>query len=293
MNIKYFDTHIEIIANICSVNERTLEMIASLIPKHVTVVLRNQSLTAEKMVSIIKTIGYCYKKPYFACHENVPEILNVTNKRDSSGKKLGIFADFEVAWHTNGSTRKNPEKFIALYCKKPGVGGDTYFSNGYLSYRDLPEDIKRLVHEVFIQTQFDAKRKDSIYKLLPNDPEYKVFTGFIDKQNGRETTFGIHHHPLVRYNDYTAKPAVYFCYPTIQKLYRKDNKKFDELSLWNYLKGHLFQKKYVYHHKWRTGDLIFNDQSSGLHRRDAVRRELERHLYRIAFNLKQRGSFHL
>ena len=50
------------------------------------------------------------------------------------------------------------------------------------------------------------------------------------------------------------------------------------------LHKHLFQPQYMYHHHWKTGDLIINDQFMSYHARNAVKGD--RLLYRIAFNYK-------
>ena len=46
----------------------------------------------------------------------------------------------------------------------------------------------------------------------------------------------------------------------------------------------LFKPEYIYHHHWKAGDLIINDQFMSYHARNAVKGD--RLLYRVAFNYK-------
>ena len=74
----------------------------------------------------------------------------------------------------------------------------------------------------------------------------------------------------------------------MRKLRNKETKEEITLEeakpLLDALHKHLFQPQYMYHHHWKTGDLIINDQFMSYHARNAVKGD--RLLYRIAFNYK-------
>ena len=51
-----------------------------------------------------------------------PEIFIVTAKKDKHGKKLGMFGETELGWHSNGNSRHNVITYlIALYCVEEDV----------------------------------------------------------------------------------------------------------------------------------------------------------------------------
>ncbi|MCZ0932380.1 MAG: TauD/TfdA family dioxygenase [Oligoflexia bacterium] len=277
--IETFKTHAEIFVDIKLATTETVKEIVSLVPRHITVILKKQHLTAETFVSLVKKAGFTNRHDYYFNDPDYPEISRVTNERDASGHRVGVFPSAELSWHSAGNNRKHPEQFIALYCVKKGLGGDTYFANGYLSYEDLPEKYKNLSHKVKVVIRCNKENMNLTAQ------EAEIFSGQFDKQRGKETYQTIVK-PLVSYNPYTNKPALYFCHPYINNMYIEGDNNFDSLEFFSFLKKHMFQKKYIYHHKWEEGDLIFNDQSSGLHRRDAVNKEEIRFLYRVAFNLK-------
>ena len=284
IKLTHFGTHVEVCEkmDLKSMSAAFIREVISLIPKYITVVLRNQKFSAADFVNIFRRAGVIFESGgYYFNHPGEPEIVIVSNKKNKSGEPIGVFADHEIKWHSNGNTRKQPKGLLALYCKKKGLGGDTYFSNGYLSYEDLKKHYKILCHKVQIITQFP----EDLYDFKLENKTFKVFTGQFDRnKNKPEVYFKQLKKPFVKYNPYSKKPAIYFCYPSIKDFEIKNEPSFNKEKLYSYLKQHLFQDKYVYCHKWEEGDLILNDQSSGLHRRDAVKKE--RLLYRLAFDLK-------
>ena len=53
-------------------------------------------------------------------HPDYLGLFRVTNER-KDGEKIGIFADKELDWHSNGNGRKSgKECCAALYCVRPG-----------------------------------------------------------------------------------------------------------------------------------------------------------------------------
>ena len=278
--VKAFDTHAEVFTDITSVSDQNIKEIVSLVPKYVTVVLRKQNLTADIFASLIRKIGHTTKPNYYFNHPNYPDICNVTNQKDDLGNNIGVFPEGKINWHSAGNNRKYPEQFIVLYCVKKGLGGDTYFSNGYLSYKDLPDKYKSLSHKIKIVISLNKGDMGFTEK------EFEIFKGDFDKRRDKEIYRTITK-SLLSYNPYTNKPALYFCYPVINNMYIENNSSFEYLEMFSFLKKHMFQKKYIYHHKWEEGDLIFNDQCSGLHRREIVKKNKIRLLYRIAFNLRK------
>jgi hypothetical protein len=76
-----------------------------------------QDLTQADYVKLMKRFGECEHPQLFMNPVNYPEIFLVTGKKDKHGKKIGMFGDTELGWHSNGNSRHNVDKIlIGLYC---------------------------------------------------------------------------------------------------------------------------------------------------------------------------------
>ncbi len=277
---------LEIEINLQNASKEQLYEIAKLTCKNVTILIRNQNLTKKNLIEIYTTLGSAHKRKFFFSDDEYPEICLVTNKRSEKGEKLGVFADLELGWHSNGNTRSNPDQdLIMLYCEKPGLGGDTSFVNTKMAFEELSDEDKKYYETLTSEIRFDVSHKEKFYDLSKDDPEYQVFSGVSEKKRGLDTDYGIAKKPLVCEHRYTKDKALYFCYPLIERLVDDKGDTVDSVVV-EKLKAHVFQKRYIYEHKWQPGDVIFNDQVMGLHKRTAVSREVERLLYRLCFNLK-------
>jgi alpha-ketoglutarate-dependent taurine dioxygenase len=75
--------------------------------------------------------------------------------------------------------------------------------------------------------------------------------------------------------------GLYYTFHYIQEVYGNITE-WDKLD--KYLMEHCFQDKYIAHHSWEPGDLIFMDQFHSLHKRNEVKGE--RLLYRSSMDYR-------
>jgi taurine dioxygenase len=282
----HLDGHsIEVFADINSLDNSQLIELVKLATQHTTVVLRKQSVSDEKLITIAKLMGRTISQRYFFCHPKYTEIGLVTNKRDEHNNKIGVFADHELGWHSNGNTRKSPqEDMILLYCKKKGLGANTYFANTRVAYNDLTDEYKNIVNNVMCELTFDVTREDPFYKIDKSDPEYALFSGKILEKQGINNDYGFFTKPLVCSHPRTKQRALYFPYQLFNRWWHLNDIPLDQ-SLKDFLIAHTFNPKYVYEHKWENGDIVLNDQWNTLHKRNKVSAQGERLLYRVPFGL--------
>ena len=67
----------------------------------------------------------------------------VSNIREN-GKPIGSLPDGEMMFHTDGSYDENPYNYTMLFAiELPKTGGHTLFSNMYMAYETLSDDMKR------------------------------------------------------------------------------------------------------------------------------------------------------
>jgi taurine dioxygenase len=278
---------VELDFNLLTASNEDLKEFVKIIPDHHLILIRNLPTDKSKLVEVINKIGKTFIRPeglYFTDPEAI-EITRVTNARDEQGKKLGLFADLELCWHSNGTLRKDVKQVtLMLYCVKPGdLGyGITGFCNMRKAYEDLPDDVKDLIDSMEVRHSMKAfageipsiGKNDGGYKLTQDDPEYEIFNGSNVNRQG-ETLYTTEKEevwkPLVVTHPWHGQKALYFIPSVIVEWRNPKYANFDSNWLWNYLYDHCFQEKYIYQHEWKPGDMIFNDQYYGLHNRNEVR----------------------
>ena len=237
------------------------------------ILVRNQNLDETGILRVTELIGNVLKPKRFFMHPDYPGLFRVTNER-KEGQKIGIFADKELDWHSNGNGRPSgKECCVALYCIRPGENSVTSFCDTRRAYLELPYDIKEIVDDVECTFQF---QNDTFYKLDKDDKELVMF------ENKRIYPEGVTK-PLVYTHPYDGEKGLYFTFHYIRKMWRKSGEPLDEAWLKQYLMDHVFQDKYIWHHDdWQPGDFIFMDQFHSIHKRNEV--QGDRFLYRISFD---------
>lgn len=238
------------------------------------VLVRGQELTEDDLVRIYTSIGRVLRQNQFFMHPDYDCLYRVTNQRDNHGEKIGLFADKELDWHSNGNGRPSGlECCVALYCIKPGKNSVTSFCDTRRAYNELPDNIKGIVDDVDCTFQFE---NGTFYNLDPDDKELVMF------ENKELFPEGLTK-PLVYSHPFSGERGLYFTFHYIRNMWRRSGKPLDQEWLKTYLMKHVFQEKYMYHHdNWQHGDLIFMDQFHSIHKRNAV--EGERFLYRTTLD---------
>lgn len=237
------------------------------------VLLRNQSLNEREILNVCETIGTVLKFKRFFIHPKYPGLYRVTNRRENN-KKIGIFADKELDWHSNGNGRPSgKECCVMLYCIEPGLNSVTSFCDTRQAYIDLPDDIKELCDNVDAVFQF---KNNTFYDLDSDDMELELFNTKNIFPDGIIK-------PLVYTHPFDGNKGLYFTFHYIQDWWDRRDKSKDISWLKDYLMNHVFNNKYIYHHSdWKKGDMIFMDQFHSIHKRNAV--EGDRFLYRVTLD---------
>lgn len=242
------------------------------------ILLKNQDCSKKDLVRIYDSIGRVAKpvdrktgKKEFFADDDYPQLMRVTNER-KDGEKIGIFADKELGWHSNGNARdQGKECSVALYCVKEGTDSITSFADMRQAYRDLPDDIKNEVDNIECLYKF---KNGTFYDLDNDDKELEMFENRSYYINGVKRRL-VYQHPYD--NDF----GLYYTFHYIQEVYGNITE-WDKLD--KYLMEHCFQDKYIAHHSWEPGDLIFMDQFHSLHKRNEVKGE--RLLYRSSMDYR-------
>jgi alpha-ketoglutarate-dependent taurine dioxygenase len=239
------------------------------------VLLRNQKLDdRDDIVRVAHAIGRTMQSDKFFNDDKYKGLGRVTNQRDENGKKIGLFADKELDWHSNGNNRETGrECCVMLYCVRPGVNSITSFADTRKAYQDLPDDMKELLEDVDCNFKF---MNNTFYHLDEGDQELEFF------ENTNLYPEGLVK-PLVYKHPFSGEKGLYFTFHSINSMWRRSGEPLDEKWLREYLYNHCFQEKYIYHHdNWKNGDIIFMDQFHSIHRRNEV--QGDRFMWRLTID---------
>ena len=209
--------------------------------------LRDQSLAEEDQVRFAEYFGPLGKTLNVHNTGSHPAIMLISNIR-KDGKPIGALPDGEMQFHTDQCYIERPAAASMLYAiEVPSVGGNTMFANAYLAYEALPTEIKRRI----------AGRK------ALNAYDYDNAATF----RGTRIREGVPHysHPVVRIHPATGRKALYV--NRLMTLAIEDLPEAESGELLNLLFDHQEQRRFVYEHVWRVGDILMWDNRCTLHAR--------------------------
>ena len=247
-----------------------VKMIGRAIHKCLVVVIPNQNnITQEDLVKFCETIGTIDKAPHdedydrhrrhTADYDNWNGVIRVTGELNKDNEP-GLFPHKEeLKWHVDQASTNNRNCFLALHGIRGTKGSVTGFINNILSYNDLPPDVKYSIKDKY----FYCGAQHGRYS-----PEsYKFFHNHINNTNNFY---------LVHTNN-GGEIGLYFPF---NQIYYWDH----GIGLFDMLKDHVLQEKYMYNHEWQDGDLVLLEQNLLLHKRYHFENITDRLLHRVSFN---------
>lgn len=258
------------IQDIKSLDDGHIRQLARVIHQDGVAVMYNQNLKENDYIDFMKRFGECESPDLFMNPKDYPEIFLVTAKT-VDGKKIGMFGDTELGWHSNGNSRHLIDKIlIGLYCVKEDINTTLSVCNTSKPFYDMSKDEQEYYRSITIRLKF---KNNTIYDLKEGDPELE----FMSKNKGSiRKLVDIHPHNMSEY--------FYFPYHFICKAW-EGKKQIDHEELISKLKPKIFKSQYQYHHIFKEGDLLLMDQFTSLHRRTPVM-DNNRLLWRIASDFK-------
>ena len=212
---------------------------AAFIAHHV-VVFPDQSLTRERQFAFAAQFGDVEAHGEHRGERKRRDVAHVLSNLDADGNptvRLSAAANYH--WHTDKPYHPAPPLLTMLYAvevppPEAGYGGDTEFANMALAYDALPSRLKERLaglHVVF-RPAFDPSRPA------------------VD-------------HPLVRTHPVNGRKSLYIGNHATHILGMPEP---DGTALLRELLEHATQRRFVYAHRWRVGDLVMWDNRCLLHR---------------------------
>jgi len=242
--------------------------LAAALDEYSVLLYRDQPLTPEQQVTFSRPFGELNIHVHQRMVAGVPEIIVLSNLIEN-GKPVGS-ANCALSWHTDGTHLEKPVYISMLYCVvAPEQGGETQFAATRPAYDDLPEETKAYI---------DDKRAIHSFLLLQQ-------RSFPDRPLTEEKKRQIpdRAQPIAYPHPRTGKKALYLGEHIIKGIVGMPEE--EGVALVAKLREHATQPKYVYHHKWRPGDLIMWDNYCTLHRATYLDVETQRRrLHRTTIN---------
>jgi taurine dioxygenase len=181
-----------------------------------------------------------------------PGVMLVSNIREN-GKQIGVLPDGEMYFHSDQCYAERPTMATLLYAIEiPSHGGNTLFANMYAAYETLPEDVKRRI---------DGLKALNVYDYFSNGTVRGASLGDL---TGRSDVPS-YAHPIVRTHPDTGRKALYVNRLMTDSIAGLDRAESDRLL--EFLFQHQEDRRFVYEHVWRPGDLMMWDNRCTLHAR--------------------------
>ncbi len=256
--------------DVTKVNDAAFSEIQQALYNHLVILFRDQDIDDPKFLKFARYFGEIDlprktridNDPWIPEH---PEIIVVSNLKDSAGREMGALGASEAFWHSDMTYLDDVPLYSLLYALEvPDEGGDTGFSNQYMAFNTLSDDLIER-----------SKGHELVHDHVHNS------TGEItlnwDEQDNPMETPGAHHPIAVSHHATDHKHLMLGRRPHawITGLELDESEALLD-DLWE----HATQEKFVWRHAWKPGDLIIWDNWSTMHHRnpfdDSQRRVMHR-----------------
>jgi alpha-ketoglutarate-dependent taurine dioxygenase len=217
---------------------------------HHVVVFPGQSLTREQHYAFVTNFGEI--EPRGPAAGKRQGVAHVISNLDAEGKPVDRSSSpvSNYRWHTDKAYHPVPPLLTTLYAVEvPREGGDTEFANTAMGYAALPAATKRRIAGLRVVFRWGA----SFAASGGGDPAFQA------RLRERPPV----DHPLVRTHPDTGAKALYLGNHAshVAGLPEAEGK-----ALLDALLAHATQRRFVYAHRWRAGDLVMWDNRCLLHR---------------------------
>jgi taurine dioxygenase len=247
------------------VSDSDAETIYQAFLEHQVIFFRGQMITPadqRRVCGIFGEVG-AYNRPKDRQHPKhaSDEIMLISNVVED-GRVIGAHPDGEMMWHTDTPYLATPHKATTLYSVEvPLVGGNTKFSNQYMVYEALSDDLKQTLRG----------------KLAMNCYEFGTTVKTFDKYDRNSVPH--HPHPVLRKHPESGKTATYVCPLMTEEIIGMDGDESDKILASIYRLQE--DSNFIYEHVWNVGDMIIWDNRCLLHARTDFPKEQRRLLRRV------------
>ena len=229
-----------------NLDENTFSDIYSAFLKYQVIFFRNQNFIPESLISFAKNIGRPISYPFVKGLDSFPEITPILKKETDVNNFGGI-------WHSDTTYQNEPPKGTMLYAiEVPEFGGDTEFSNQYLAYERLSNEMK-----IFLEKKkaFNISGKSEVTKTRSDVLKHSSLNL---KNNKLEAI-----HPVVRTHPETKKKSLYINQAHTTHFVGMSEE--ESIPVLKYLFKHQINSEFTCRFKWKKGSVAIWDNRCTLH----------------------------
>ena len=227
--------------------------------EYAVLVFRDQHITAEQQLAFTESLGELEHAIGTSLRKDdelrLPTVFADVSNLDKDNKPLArddrrrLFAIGNRLWHSDSSFKVTPAKYSLLYeITIPSKGGNTEFADMRAAYDALDEETKQACEGLVCEHSQIYSRQQA---------------GFFDFTDEERARFKPVLQTLIRTHPSTGRKSLYLSshaggivgWPVPEaRIFLRD------------LNEHATQRKFVYSHKWRVGDLVIWDNRRTMHR---------------------------
>lgn len=237
--------------DLASLSDGDLAELRAVMCAHEVVVVRGQTLEPAQQSTFSARLGPFGEVPFIATMDEFPEVIRVVKEADE-----GAAFNFGGAWHSDFSFQNEPPSFTILSAVDvPPWGGDTCFASMTAAWNALHEPMQirlRALNAVHSARDAYSPKMQALH------------TGMSGMQIVCDESANDHRvHPLVPVHPETGKEVLFFNRAYVRDIENMPN---DEAqSLMSFLHLHTTDVKFMYRHRWQSGDVVIWDNRSTQH----------------------------
>ena len=176
------------------------------------------------------------------------------NKPQKDGKSSRISYAGQY-WHSDKSYTRTPSKAsLLLGVEVPAVGGDTMFTNCYLTYETLSDGMKKLIEELHGAHIRDENPNVHRPDLLDRSSAERLLETQLLTRTAQ---------PIVRVHPETGRKALFLGAKLIRNIVGMTAE--ESAPLLQYLHEHATRPQFVYRHAWQNNDVVICDNRCTMH----------------------------
>ena len=236
---------------------------------HSMILLRSQQLGDDDLLAFSRRFGELDPPPNQErgriSPPGYPDIYVVSNVLDAKGDPIGALGDGEAVWHTDMSYLDTPPDASMLYSLEiPPTGGNTWFTSMQAACDALPADLRQKIEGRRVKHDGTYNSGGYLRKgVTPTDDPIAAPGAW---------------HPAILRHPVNGRATLYL--GRRRNSYVEGYSRAESDAVLEALWAHVTQKRFVYEHVWKLGDLVMWDNRSTMHRRDpfdaAARRVMHR-----------------
>ena len=256
------------------IDAATRDAIAKAMDQYAVAVLPAQKMSDRQHVDFSALYGRLETSPHFGVKDgakvrmSLPELFDVSNLDENNeilveDDRRRFYRLANEMWHTDSSFQPGGAKYSLLYAKVvPSKGADTEFADMRAAYDDLPAAKKASIEGLVVEHSTYHSRSLIGYQFTEEELKRRTAT----------RQYLVQRHPS------SGRKALYLASHASHIVGWPEEK---GRALLAELTAHATQRKYVYAHQWRVGDLLIWDNRCTMHRATpfpdfAEKRDLQR-----------------